>query len=282
MLDADGVLWRGGSVIPEAPRFIQRAQAAGIRCVLVSNNAGPDRAMYVDKCRKLGLALSEQDIFSVNYLAGFHLARHFPGAQTLVLGSDELVRSMRAHCEVTGAEEWLAQRGVPAVSTGRGRSVTYADLALIREVRSDIVFVGIDHNVNYLKLALACVAVQHGAQLIGANADPTYPVEDGLLLPGNGSSVHLIEAVSGATAQFIGKPEPYLIELIEAETGIPRQEMLMIGDRISTDIVFAQRAGVPACLVLTGVTAPEAVPADLPGTKVAATLDAAAAQLQLP
>jgi len=282
LLDADGVLWRGAEVIPQAPAFIRRAQAAGIRCVLVSNNAGPDRAAYLAKCLKLGLAFAEHDIFSVNYLAGPFIAQRYPDANVLVVGSEELTRSMREHCNVTSAEEWLAARGVPALSTGHGRAVTPADMALIRHVRSDLVFVGIDHNVNYLKLALACVAVQHGAGLIGANQDLTFPVEEGLLLPGNGASVRLIECVTGAQARFIGKPESPLINQIELETGCRRREMVMVGDRIATDIVFAQRAGVEAYLVLTGVTAAEAVPPNYTDATVAATLDDVARDLGLP
>lgn len=281
LLDADGVLWRGAQVIPEAPGFIRRAQAAGIRCVLVSNNAGPDRVAYHAKCQKLGLALGEQDIFSVNYLAGPFIAQRYPDSQVLVVGSDQLTRAMRAHCDVISAEEWLTARGVPALTGGHGRAVTAGDLELIRSARTDMVFVGIDHNVNYLKLALACVAVQHGAKLIGANQDLTYPVEEGLLLPGNGASVRLIEAVTGVQARFLGKPETHLLDQIELETGCRRREMVMIGDRIATDIVFAQRGGVEAFLVLTGVTSADAVPPDLSDAHVAATLDDVARALAL-
>jgi 4-nitrophenyl phosphatase len=280
LLDADGVLWRGQTVIPEAPGFIRAARAAGLRCVLVSNNAGPDRAAYRAKCRRLGLELEEQDLFSVNHLAGPFMAQHYPGAHVLVLGSEELARGMAAYCDVVSTEQWLRQHGVPSLLDGQGRMATAEDVALVRAARADVVFAGIDHNVNYLKLALACVAVQRGAALVGANMDPTFPIEDGLQLPGNGATVRLLETVCGVPARFIGKPEPYLLEQIEAECGVPRAAMLMVGDRIATDIEFAHRGGIAACLVLTGVDRAENLP---PGgdVRVAATLAELAAQLGL-
>src|SRR5689334_2603948 len=64
LLDADGVLWRGGEVIPQAPGFIRRAHAAGIRCLLITNNAGLNREAYAAKCRRLELDFAREDIFS--------------------------------------------------------------------------------------------------------------------------------------------------------------------------------------------------------------------------
>src|SRR5687767_45478 len=99
LLDADGVLWRGGDVIPEAPGFIRRAQRAGLRCLLITNNAGLNRDAYAAKCRRLDLELCEADIFSSNYIAGPYLARRHSGRRVLVLGSEQLVASVASACD---------------------------------------------------------------------------------------------------------------------------------------------------------------------------------------
>jgi 4-nitrophenyl phosphatase len=269
LLDGDGVLWRGGSVIPEAPAFIRRAHRAGIRCALVSNNAGPSRTAYVTKCRGLGLELAAADIFSTNHLAGPYIARQHPGARVLVVGSEQLTAEMRSYCDATSAAAWLAAHGGISGDFSANGGV----YKLVREARFDAVFTGIDFTVNYVKLALACVAVQHGAKLIGANMDPTFPVEDGILLPGNGSLLGLVASVCAVEPVSIGKPQLYLLEQIEAETGIGRSEMVMVGDRIETDIRFAQNAGIPAYLVLTGVTDEALASQPLACTTVTPTLD---------
>jgi 4-nitrophenyl phosphatase len=276
LLDADGVLWRGADVIAEAPGFIKRAHAAGHRCVLVSNNAGPSRADYSAKCTKLGLALGEHDIFSVNYLAGSWMAQRYPGARVLLVGSPHLAASiLDAGVALTTADDWLTSHGLIAADGAPLAGHAPADIAArLMDGHFDLVLVGMDTHISYMHLALASVAVQRGARLLGANADATYPIPGGLLLPGNGSMVALVAQVTGTLPQFLGKPSQFLLELIENETGVSRSEMVMCGDRWETDIEFALQGGIPAWLLLTGVTREEDVPAELPqGVRVARTLD---------
>ncbi len=240
--------------IPQGPPFIRRARRAGMRCALISNNAGPDRESYAEKCKKLGLELSPQDIFSVNALAGPYIAKHYADKEVLVIGSDMLVASMRKHAQVISADAWLTGFGM------LGQPASPDDLHHLVRASFDAVVIGIDVNVNYMKLALATVAVQKGAKLIGANPDYSFPFEDGVVLPGNGSMVDLVAKISGAKPEYLGKPSLHMLEQIEEETGIKRDEMLIVGDRVETDIEFATRAGMPAYLVMTGVERdPEAV-----------------------
>ena len=100
LLDADGVLWRGQSPLPHSAEFVSRAQAAGIRCVLVSNNSTKDRVAYSAQCSAMGIPLNREDIFSSNYIAGPWLARERPGRSVLVLGSESRGASpaLRAAC----------------------------------------------------------------------------------------------------------------------------------------------------------------------------------------
>jgi 4-nitrophenyl phosphatase len=274
LLDADGVLWRGGDVIEPAPEFIRRAKAAGLRCLVVSNNAGPNREAYSDKCARLGLELSPEDIFSVNHLAGPYVAAHHPRARAFVIGSEMLVRSMREHSQqVTGADEWLAEHGAG------GRASTPDDLQLLSQIDFDLVMVGIDVNVNYIKLALACVLAQRGALLLAANPDYSFPFAGGVILPGNGSIVSLIAEISGVEPLYLGKPSLHLLEQIERETGLSRAEMVMIGDRPETDYDFARAAGIFCYMVETGVTPKDELPDTGDDVMVLPTLDEVAEQL---
>lgn len=273
LLDADGVLWRGRDVIEPAPEFIRRAQAAGLRCLVVSNNAGPNREAYSDKCRRLNLALAPADIFSVNHLAGPFLAEHHANKRVLVIGSEMLTASVAPHADAIRADDWLGEQGVDL------RMATVDDLHLLDQADFDIVLIGIDVTVSYIKLCLACVAIQHGALLIGANPDYSFPFAGDVILPGNGSIVSLVAEVSGVTPTYLGKPSPYLLTQIESETGFSRDEMVMVGDRPETDYDFARAAGVFTYMVQTGVTPPEKMPPDGTDVKVLPTLAEVAAEL---
>ena len=276
LLDADGVVWRGNQAIPGAPEFITRVRQAGCHPLLVSNNAGPDRIAYVGRCERLGIPFTAQDIFSVNHLCGPYVRKHHPGARTLVIGSEQLLGEMRKSVEAVAAEEWLAEHGLT------DGTATVHDLKAVASVNFDALVMGIDARINYIKLSLACAAVQHGAKLLGANPDYSFPVEGGIELPGNGSFVELVAGVCCVQPVYLGKPALHLLELIEEETGIDRTEMVMVGDRVETDIQFAANASIPAYLVLTGVTQPDSVPVDLyPRAKVVADLTAIAEDLGL-
>jgi HAD superfamily hydrolase (TIGR01450 family) len=282
LLDADGVLWRGAEVIPQAPGFIRRAQAAGHRCVLVSNNAGPSRTDYAYKCTRLGLNLGEPDVFSVNYLAGPWLRRRYPAQPVLLVGSPQLGSAILAHgVNLVSSEDWLTQHGLIAADGAPVAGRAPADIAAhLTDDHFAAVLMGMDTHINYMQLALASVAVQRGAVLLAANEDWTYPIPGGLLLPGNGSLVEVVAHTASAVPEFLGKPAPHLLELIEAETGVSPEQMLMIGDRWETDVQFAVNGGIRGWLVLTGVTKAAGVPTLLPaGISVGTDLDAVAAAL---
>ena len=253
LLDADGVLWRGQSPLPHSAEFVSRAQAAGIRCVLVSNNSTKDRVAYSAQCSAMGIPLNREDIFSSNYIAGPWLARERPGRSVLVLGSELLHRSVAQHVEqCVHAPKWLGQRGLLEY---RGGNELYRVLA---GLRPDVVLSGMDVATDYLKHALACIAIQQGAELIGTNDDISFPVEGGWLLPGSGAQLAMYSLVCRTEPVVLGKPGLAILQQIEMETGIARSEMLMIGDRPDTDMALARRAGIPGMLVLTGVTGREA------------------------
>ena len=51
----------------------------------------------------------------------------------------------------------------------------------------------------------------------------------------------------------MGKPNPFAFELIRDRFKAEKEKFVMIGDRPSTDIAFANSCGIDSCLVMTGV-----------------------------
>ena len=117
---------------------------------------------------------------------------------------------------------------------------------------AETVVVGWDRGFDYAELATACVLIQRGASLIASNADASYPVEDGLVLPGAGAILAAIQTATGANAEVVGKPNAPIFRAALARAGGGRP--LVIGDRLDTDIDGARRLGWDALLVLTGIT----------------------------
>jgi 4-nitrophenyl phosphatase len=95
--------------------------------------------------------------------------------------------------------------------------------------------------------------LREGADYIGTNADTTFPVPDGLA-PGAGSILAMLSASSGKTPILMGKPQSAMFEAALAVVGHSADQILMVGDRLDTDIAGAFALGLPTALVLTGIS----------------------------
>jgi len=95
-----------------------------------------------------------------------------------------------------------------------------------------------------------------GARFIGVNNDGLWPVEDGFM-PGVGAFVAALRAATGKRPYIVGKPNTFMLKLAMEKANVPRENVLMVGDKLDSDILMGNRAKVRTALVLTGVTAKE-------------------------
>ncbi len=250
LLDGDGILWRGSKTLPGAPEFLRFLRERGHGYSLVSNNSSRRRESVAAHLTERGLKLSAADVFNSNYLAGRYMSDHHAGDDILVLGQDELMQELQSWSLRVHRAEDLMPPDVLA-DPGLGIAPFAADKLAVNPT---VVLVGIDTSVNWAKIVLACRLIEDGARLIATNRDYSFPAEGKYLLPGNGAVVAVLEGVTGADVTTLGKPETHLVELVEREKGVPRDLMVVVGDRLETDIELAHRAGIPSVLVLTGIT----------------------------
>lgn len=140
------------------------------------------------------------------------------------------------------------------------------------------VVIGMDYCFNPTKLAVASLCLQKhklaidpGHRRSDANRDPCLFVAtntdpqiaagtEGALLPGSGCLVGaLVTAVGRQPDAICGKPSTDLLEALELleraacpPRHLRRDECLMVGDRLTTDIAFAKAGGVRTLFVLSG------------------------------
>lgn len=224
IIDMDGVLWRGTQVIPGAPGFIRFLRERGIGFVLATNNSTKTVEQYVDKLAGFGTAVAPHEIITsavatADYLAG--LAG--PGTPVYVIGGN-------------GLRQALAQRGFVLDS---------------RQAR--FVVVGQDLDLTFEKLRRATLLIRAGAGFIGSNPDKTFPSEEGII-PGAGAILAALETATGVRPVIVGKPEPIMFQQALKRLGGTRDDTAVLGDRLETDILGGQRAGLKTILVLSGVT----------------------------
>lgn len=229
--DLDGTVYRGKEGIESSIRFIQQLQKEKIDYFLVTNNSSKTPSQLQEVLANMGLDVPTYRIYSSALITAKYVKQHFQNAAIYMIGSD-------------GLRFALENEDIKIVDTD--------------DVTPDVVVMGIDRTIDYMKLAKACLAVQKGAKLIGTNEDIKFPTEFGFL-PGNGSLVRLVANVGSVDPIFIGKPQPAMLQVIQEEYGYQKEEMVMIGDNYDTDILLGIRFGCDTIHVNTGVTSTEDV-----------------------
>ena len=224
VIDMDGVLYRGTEKIPGTPEFLAFLREQGVGFVLATNNSTRTPEQFVAKLAGMGVEVEPAEILtSAQATAGYLAAVAPSGTRVFVVGMDGLRTALEA-----------------------------AGLKLV-EQDPEYVVVGMDFTICYERLAQATLHIRAGATFVGTNPDLTFPSERGIV-PGAGAVLALLEAGSGVKPRVIGKPETALMEQAMLRLGAAPDTTAAVGDRLETDIVAGQRAGIRTLLVFSGVT----------------------------
>lgn len=234
--DLDGVIWRGEDPLPGVRTVVPDVLRRGLVLRYVSNNSTAHRRTYSERLERLGLPAGCERVLATGFITGRWLRTRLPAsAPVMVIGESGLLEELsEAGLDPHHARlPWPDHLDPPAA-----------------------VIVGLDRHVDFQTLTVAHAAVRAGALFVATNQDPTLPTSDGESL-GAGAIVAAVATATGIPPVLMGKPGLALAEVLAASTAIPAEETLFVGDRLSTDIVMGEAAGMTTVLVMTGVTTPE-------------------------
>jgi NagD protein len=224
IVDMDGVIIRGNSIIPGAFDFIEKLKSSGIRFLFLTNNSYHTPAEQRERLRSMGLDVSENDFYtSAMAIASFLVYQRKAGCSAYVIGGNGLLEELRK-----------------------------IDVK-VTDDRPDYVIVGETHEYDYMKIVEATHLIHEGARFIATNPDLTGPTDRGPV-PACGALVAPIQKVTGIAPYFLGKPNPAMMYWARRKLGVHSMGSFMIGDRMDTDIVGGLESGMTSCLVLSGVT----------------------------
>jgi 4-nitrophenyl phosphatase len=224
VIDMDGVLWRGDDAVSGMPEFIQTLRQRNIRFVLATNNNTKTPAEFASKATGLGAPVSTDEVITATTATIEHLKQRYPPGTRLYAVGENAMKD-----QISQAGYLLADRDVAAVVAA------------------------LDRGLNYEVLKRATLLIAAGADFIAPNPDMVYPTDEGLV-PGSGMVVAALQATTGREPVIIGKPQPLMFEIALKRMGLSAAQCATLGDRLDTDIVGGQRAGLKAILVLSGVT----------------------------
>jgi phosphoglycolate/pyridoxal phosphate phosphatase family enzyme len=235
IFDLDGVIYRGESLIPNADYIITELREHSIKIIYNSNNSTATRKAYVNRLKKFNIESKESDFYTSASITSAEITKLKEKANIFVIGEIGLKSELKA----------------------QGHNVM-EEISDFNDI--DFVIVGLDREFDYQKLATAQKCILEGnSQFYATNADSTLPVDRGLK-PGAGVMVNaLITCTNKEPIKIFGKPEPFGINLILNDTKIPASNACIFGDRLNTDIIAGNRAGIKSIAVLTGVTTLEMI-----------------------
>lgn len=223
LFDLDGTIYKGKQLIPGVKDVLSELEKRSVKIFFVTNASNRSRKGTLEKLRSLGIKASEEQVYNTSYATGTYLSEHFPGKKVFCISEG-------------GLQEEMNNSG----------------LGVVDSEHVDVVVVGLDRKFNYEKLVTAYKAIHSGATFIASNDDPCFPMEKGFL-PGAGSMVESIAKATGKRPKILGKPESYMIDLIIDQNNLNKKDLLIVGDRLETDILAGKKADIKTALVLTGV-----------------------------
>ena len=230
IMDMDGVLYRGNQALPGGREFLAWLDERGVGYLMLTNNSVRTPQGWGEKMAALGMPVAGDRIMTAAQATAAHLRKLAPqGGSVYIIGGRGL------------ADAVLVDSG---------------GLFTLNDRHPDFVLVGLDPEFTYEKMKRGCQAIRAGAKFIASNPDTTFPAEEGVA-PGAGAIVASLVACTSVEPLVIGKPEPVAFELALERMGADRGATAMLGDRLDTDILGGQRAGMTTIMVMTGISTAE-------------------------
>ncbi len=223
LLDMDGTIYLDEQLFDGTLDFLDHVRAIGGKAMYLTNNSSKSVTSYVEKLARLGISAEKEDFLTSVNATVLHLQK-------------EAFRKIYAF-GTRSFKQQLLDAGLPIVDT------------LQEDI--DCLCMGFDTELSFQKLEDACILLNRGVAYIATNPDWVCPTWYGSV-PDCGSVAEMLYRATGRRPRFIGKPQPDMVELAIAQSGFAKEQAILLGDRIYTDIRSGVNAGIDTVLVLSG------------------------------
>src|SRR2546425_7455385 len=228
LIDMDGVIVRGATLLPGAAEFVQRLRTQGIPFLILTNNSLYTPRDLQVRLHYIGLDVPPEAIFTSALATAQFLHAQRPDGRAYVIGESGLTTALH--------------------------DIGY----VLTDQEPEYVVLGETTTYSFENITRAIRFVVAGARFIATNPETMGPDEGGII-PATGAVAALISAATGVKPYIIGKPNPLMMRTALRTLDAHSEDSVMIGDRMDTDIVAGIESGLRTILVLTGVTRREQV-----------------------
>ncbi|PID67252.1 MAG: HAD family hydrolase [Fusobacteriales bacterium] len=227
LLDMDGTIYLGNNLINGAREFLEILKNKNIKYLFLTNNSSKNKDKYVEKLYNLGVLVDRENIFTSGEATTVYLKKIKKNAKIFLLGTKDL-------------EDEFKREGFELVKE--------------RNKEIDFVVLGFDTTLTYEKLWIACEYIAEGVTYIATHPDFNCPLEGEKFMPDAGAMIAFIKASTGREPLVVGKPNVHIINAIIEKYDLEKEDLVMVGDRLYTDIRTGLDNNISSVLVMSGET----------------------------
>ena len=224
LLDMDGTIYNENQIFEGTLDFLKQIETQGARYIFITNNSSKSVEDYVKKVNAMGIPADASHFYTSSQATAFYLNENYPGQTVYCMGTRSLVKE-------------LQDSGIPVVTEV--------------DENASVVLIGFDTENTSEKIRKTCIMLGKDVTYLATNPDLVCPVSFGYI-PDCGSMSIMLKNATGKTPFFIGKPEPIMVDCVLKKLGIRREDTVIVGDRLYTDIATGKNAGVDTICVLSG------------------------------
>ena len=224
LLDMDGTIYLDNDLFDGTLDFLNKVKANGGKYLFVTNNSSKGAGAYVEKLKRIGVEATVDDFLTSTDATILYINNKFRGRKFYVMGTKSFINQ-------------LSESGIEVTT----------------ELSDDIfgLVISNDTELTFKKLDDACILLGRGVEYIATNPDWVCPTWYGYV-PDCGCFAEMLNRATGRMPTFIGKPKPEMLLLAMERFGYSKEESIMIGDRVYTDIASGYNAGIDTIFVLSG------------------------------
>lgn len=223
LLDMDGTIYLDNNLFDGTLEFLDYVRDIGGRAMFLTNNSSKSVNAYVEKLESMGIKATADDFFTSTDATIIHL-KGKGYKKIYALGTKSFVNQLKAE-------------GLYIVTT--------------LEDGIDCLCISNDTELTFKKLEDACILLGGEIDYVATNPDWVCPTSYGYV-PDCGSFADMLYRATKRRPKFIGKPEPDMAKFAMEKAGFSREETILVGDRLYTDIACGVNAGISTVFVLSG------------------------------
>ena len=224
LLDMDGTIYNENQIFDGTLEFLEEIKRRGGQYVFITNNSSKSVEDYVQKVQAMGSEAEYENFHTSSQATAMYLKENYPNQVVYCMGTKSLIKELRE-----------------------------AGIEVVTEVdeRASVVLLGFDTENTSEKIRNTCIMLGRDVAYLATNPDLVCPVSFGYI-PDCGSMSIMLKNATGKEPFFIGKPEPIMVNCVLKQLNCKRENAVIVGDRLYTDIKTGENAKVDTICVLSG------------------------------